>query len=286
MTSFEKFVLWLKFPMEVPQIFGWFHILCLSLMVLATVFLVWRFHNASDKALRRLLLGIWLAMVILELYKQLVTSMNEFYGIAIWEYMWHAFPFQFCSTPLYALPVMIFMKEGPVRRAFMAFFAAFSLFAGLAVMAYPGNVFTSNIGINIQTMFHHGAQVAVGILLVAYNRYHMNKRYFAGSLLVFYGFAAVAMILNEIFHYVIVVNEIPRAEFNMFYISPYYPCVLPVLSDIYNKVPYTVFLVIYLLGFTAVSALVYFVEKGILALVMRGKKTAPPSVEAEGSAAP
>ena len=37
--------------------------------------------------------------------------------------------------------------------------------------------------------------------------------------------------------------------FNMFYISPFYPCTLPVLNIIYEKTPYIVFLLCYILGF-------------------------------------
>jgi hypothetical protein len=57
----------------------------------------------------------------------------------------------------------------------------------------------------------------------------------------------------------------------MFFISRHYPCTLPVLADIYAKVPYPVFLCIYLVGFAVVSALIYGIEKGILALIYRRK---------------
>jgi hypothetical protein len=54
----------------------------------------------------------------------------------------------------------------------------------------------------------------------------------------------------------------PDVGFNMFYISPFQPCTLPVLSEVYAKVPsYPVFLVIYVLGFTLVAALIYTIEK-------------------------
>jgi hypothetical protein len=43
----------------------------------------------------------------------------------------------------------------------------------------------------------------------------------------------------------------PSQTFNMFFISPYYACTLPILSIINEKVPYLVFLACYVLGFTA-----------------------------------
>jgi hypothetical protein len=52
----------------------------------------------------------------------------------------------------------------------------------------------------------------------------------------------------------------------MFYISPHYACTLPVLSIIYDKAPYAVFLITYLLGFSFISALFFGIEKGIVSL--------------------
>jgi hypothetical protein len=57
----------------------------------------------------------------------------------------------------------------------------------------------------------------------------------------------------------------------MFYISPYYNNDLPVLSTIYPMVPYFVYLIIYIFGFALVAALVFAIEKGIVALTLRKK---------------
>ena len=45
--------------------------------------------------------------------------------------------------------------------------------------------------------------------------------------------------------------------FNMFFISPYYECPLPVLSIIHEAAPYVVFLLVYVVGFSALSFVVY-----------------------------
>ncbi len=269
MSAFEKFVHLLQWEMETPTNYGIWHLCFLALTIAATVLLVWRFRDASDRTVRRILLVIWIAMVILECYKQLVFSMSMEDGIARWEYQWYAFPFQFCSTPLYALPFVIFLKDGKVRDAVMTFFSGFSLFAGLAVMLYPNDVFISEIGINIQTMIHHGSQVAVGVFLVAYNRHRMNCKSFMGSLAVFGCFVVAAMLLNVVVHHGLVACGMADTTFNMFFISPYHDCTLPVLSAVDPLVPYPVFFLIYLLGFSVVSGIVYGIEKGILALVMK-----------------
>lgn len=266
MNFFEKIVYFLKADMEVPPSYGAWHITSFVLMLALAAVLVWKFKDSDDKTLRRILLIAWVAMVVSEIYKQVVFSMESDGVTATWSYQWYAFPFQFCSTPLYLLPILIFAKDGKVRNAVMAYMATFSLFAGLAVMIYPNDVFIGIIGINVQTMLHHGLQVVMGVLLVAYNRHHLNKRFFAWCMIVFSILATVAMLMNIVVH-----NLLPTQDFNMFYISPYFDCTLPVLSSIYPAVPYPAFLVIYILGFALLSAAVYAIEKGIVTLCSKIK---------------
>ncbi len=275
MNFFETILYFLQAEMERPTPYGIFHVCCLLLTVGATVFLVLRCRNVSDRTVRRICLGVWIAMVALEVYKQLVYSMDVTDGVATWDYQWYAFPFQFCSTPLYAFPFIIWLKDGRLRNAFIGFFATFSLFGGLAVMIYPGDVFIRMTGINIQTMVHHGSQVVMGIFLFAYYRNRMPFRRLAGSVAVFAGFAATAMLLNEVmFAYFTRIAMIDET-FNMFFISPHFPCTLPVLSGIYGKIPYPAFLLLYLIGFALVAAIMLGAEIGITALIRkRAKKQA------------
>jgi hypothetical protein len=140
-------------------------------------------------------------------------------------------------------------------------------------MILPTSVFTPYITINIQTMVHHGLQVVFGVYMASYNRHHLNKRFFAWCMLVFAAFASVALIL-DVTVYPVLIEKGLATDFNMFYISPYVNSDLPVLSAIYPKVSYPVYLIIYIFGFTMVAALVYAVEKGIVALTLRNKNRA------------
>lgn len=272
MSFFEKIIYALQYEIERPQNFGVFHLAFLAATITASVLLVILFKDSSDKTLRKILFAIWIVMLLLEIYKQTVFSMNVTDGVADWSYQWYAFPFQFCSTPLYALPFIIFLKEGWLRESFIAFFASFSLFAGLAVMIYPNDVFTSMLGINIQTMVHHGSQVAIGVLVAAHKRKRANIHHLFGSLAIFYGFTIVAMLMNYFVHDYFIANGLTDQAFNMFYISPYYPCTLPVLSDIYAAVPYPAFLCIYAIGFAIVAALFFAIERGVYCLCKSIKK--------------
>ena len=242
--------------MEKPTLFGAWHFVSLALALALVAFIVWKFKDCNDKTLRRILLVFWVIIVLFEVYKQTVFSLISDGITADWSYQWYIFPFQFCSTPLYLLPILIFAPEGKFRNAVVAYMVTFSLFAGLVVMIYPGDVYTSIIGINIQTMVHHGLQLVMGVFLAAHNRHRLNKRFFAWAVATFAVLCAVALGLNTIMHY-----AKPDVGFNMFYISPFQPCTLPILSDIYTKVPYPVFLIAYVLGFTAVSVVIYTIEK-------------------------
>ena len=181
MNFFEKIVYALSATMERPTIFGTWHFVSLALAIALTAFMIWKFKDCSDKTLRRILFAFWIVIVILEVYKQIVFSMHSDGVTAEWSYRWYAFPFQFCSTPIYLLPILVFAKDCKFRNAVMAYIVTFSLFAGLVVMIYPGDVFIEIIGINIQTMVHHGLQLVIGVFLAAHNRHHLNKRFRLGN---------------------------------------------------------------------------------------------------------
>ena len=189
-----------------------------------------------------------------------------------WTYHWYVFPFQLCSTPIYILPFIIFLKDGGVRDAFISYMALFSLFGGLVVYLYPNDVFASTMGINIQTMVHHGMQIVLGVFFVAHSRRRFNLKFFLKSTLVFVALVVIAIVSNEIMYVYITNKGIANDIFNMFYISRHYPCTLPILADIYKMVPYPVFALIYILGFAIVSFVIYLVEWLIIFLTGGLKK--------------
>ena len=271
MSLLEKFIGILEYKVSIPTVFGTYHLCCLALVVLAAVFLVWRFKDASDKVIRRLLFAVWCVITLMEILKQLegVYYIDD-YGVPTWSYLWHSFPLQFCSTPYYCMPFIIFLPDGFWRRAFIAFFTTFSLFAGLAVMIYPGDVFCSTLFLDLQTMIHHGSMVALGVLMVAHNRRKLDKKSFIGGLSIFYAFAAIALLLNELIYYFVLIDR-PSEAINLFFISRHYDSTLPILADVYKAVPYGVYLIVYLVGFALVSLLFFLLEKGIITLVQKCK---------------
>ena len=135
-------------------------------------------------------------------------------------------------------------------------------------MFYPEQVFTGVGGVNVQTMIHHGTQIAVGLFLAAYHRRNWSFMVFLKGIVPFSILSAIAILLNEVMYVYLTSNGI-HAAFSMFYISRHYGCTLPILSMIYPQVPYPVFLIIYLLGFVLVSGIIFGAQAGWIHLANR-----------------
>ena len=242
---------------------SWFHYTALSLAVIATIVLVTRMKNADDQKLRRFLLTFAGLLLSFELYKQLIFSFQ-----ANWDYQWYAFPFQFCSTPMYVALFAGLTKNKKIQQALINFLGTFGLFAGLAVMLYPNDVFVSTIGINIQTMVHHGAMMVVGITLLAH-QVKLTSKSIISAAAVFSILVTIAIVMNFVHN-----TWIAEGTFNMFFINPLYDNHIPVLTLIEPLVPHFFFVIIYIVGFAFVAYLMLLIGMGIHAL---GFKKVSPS---------
>jgi len=260
MNFFENLINSLKGTMETPGNYSVFHLVSIGLAIMLTVVLCIFFKNASNKTFR-IVVGIaWGVMLVLEIYKQIIYSYTYENGVSNWSYRWHAFPFQLCSTPLYVLPLVVFLKEGKIRDAAMSFISTFAFVGGLVVFIYPNDVFESLIGINIQTMVHHGLQIVLAIYLMVYNRRKLNFKYFLSGISIF----AIAFILANIFN--LSFNTVSDSSINMFFVSPYVATNLPILSQAYAALPFIIYLVVYFIGFILAAYIVYAIQFGLIKL--------------------
>lgn len=248
--------------METPTLYGWYHLLWLGLTALTT-YLLCRFRPDT----RKTLLFTALLVIGLEIYKQINYTFSYENGITA-DYQWYIFPFQFCSTPMYAGLLAGIWKPGKVRSCLYAYLATFALFAGLCVMVYPGDVFISTIGINIQTMICHGSMVSLGIYLLYSGEVELTHRTTGKAALVFSVCVALAAVMNEIAY---VSGLLERETFNMFFISPHCDPHLPVYSWVQGIVPFPWCLVIYILGFSAAAYILLLAAMGIQKLATKRK---------------
>ena len=137
-------------------------------------------------------------------------------------------------------------------------------------MVYPGDVFTYIVGINLQTMLHHGSQLLVGALLAVWLRRRLSLRFFALGCVAFLSVSLIALGLNVVAYHIL--QAMGRGDtFNMFFISPYFPCTLPLLSSLQPQLPYPIFLSLYVVCFTMIAALLHGVTYAVWRLLGSGR---------------
>ena len=258
----------LKTPMTIPSLYGWFHILFIVLSLLAGVLLCITHKKGDDARVRRAVFVTGVIVALLEVYKMFIFHHKVEWNVMSFDFQWYVFPFQFCSTPMYIALLTGLFRRGRVHRSLMAFLATYAIFAGVCILVYPGIVFTSTLGLNIQTMICHGSMLSIGIYLYGSGYVKAEHKTLLCALPVFASCAGIALALNEIIYYTV---DLGNDSFNMFYFSRHFPGTLPLYSDLQKMVPYPVALVVYLAVFTLAAYLMLLAAKGIGALVRKGK---------------
>ena len=259
MNFIEQFLIWLDSSMINPVSYGWFHILFLILTIISIVIIKYKYNNLSDSQIRKTLLYYSIICLLLEVYKQVNFSFNYDAINTWWSYQWYAFPFQFCSTPMYIAFISCLIKNDKIKYALYAFLASYGLLAGLLVMLYPVTVFVDTIGINLQTMIHHGSMLTIGSLLIINKRIKLDFKTLLSATKVFISLLLIANIANIITYYINIDGGL-----KLFFISPFHESSLPVFSSIYNMVPYPIFLLIYTLSFMLGAYLIMCISRKVI----------------------
>lgn len=259
MIFLENILRILDAQMTRPELYGWFHIVSLLLTVAATVALC-RWGKQWEP--RRVVLITAVIVALLEVYKQINYSFSYENGIHF-DYQWYAFPFQFCSTPMYIGLLAGLTRKGKVHEAANAYLATYAIFAGVCVMLYPATVFISTVGINIQTMVCHGSMIVIGIYLLSTGYVKAEHKTILKAAPVFAACVALACVMNEIAYRT---GLLKTETFDMFFISPYGTPSLPVYSLVQGIVAFPWCLVIYVAAFTLAAHLILLAAMGMKAL--------------------
>ena len=250
--------------MTTPEPYGAFHLIWFALSIAAGVLLC-VYCKDTERYARRVVLITAIIVTVLEIYKQINYTFS-FDGTAITaDYQWYAFPWQFCSTPMY-VGLLAGLTRGKVHRSACAYLATFSVFAGVCVMFYPNDVFISTIGINIQTMICHGSMLTIGIYLLGSGYVKPEHKTILKAVPIFAVTVAIAVVLNEIAH---ATGLLEAETFNMFFVSPYCDPHLPVYSIVQEYVAFPWCLIIYIVGFSIAAYLMLLIAMGIKAMVAK-----------------
>ena len=268
MKFFNELLAFLDTGMETPESYGWFHIVFFILSIAAAVLLCMTHRKENPDRVRKIIFWVSFAVFILEIYKQINYTFS--YGDAIVaDYQWYAFPWQFCSMPMYVGLLVGIFKRGRVYSSLLAFLATYSIFAGICVMIYPNDVFCGTLGINIQTMICHGSMLTLGIYLLYSGEVRLEHKTMLRALPVFATALGLAMLFNEI-AYISGLTE--RETFNMFFVSPHCDPSLPVYSLVQAVVPFPFCTMIYFVAFSLASYVVLLAAMAICKIVGHCKK--------------
>ena len=246
-----------------PEMYGAFHIASLVATVLVTVLLCLLWKKGKIKNVRKVVLVTAIIVGILEIYKQINFSFGYEGGISF-DYQWYAFPWQFCSTPLY-IGLLAGLVRGKSHDNLCAYLATYALFAGLGVMFYPSTVFTSTLGICIQTMVCHGSMIVIAVFLYYTGYVRAELKTLWKAIPVFVLMLGIAVTLNEVAN---LTGLLETETFNMFFVSPYCEPSLPVYSLVQNALMgyswgYPVCLALYVFGFTVCALVMVAIPMGI-----------------------
>ena len=252
-----------------PAPWGVYHLCCLAVTLALTVLMfVFGKRLRRGGTARAVTLGLGWFLIVIEVIKQLVYGLEvSAEGQVYWDYPWQLFPFQFCSTPMYVCFALMFVrKNGAAYQALCAFLATYGAFGGATVLLHPDAVFTEFLFADIHTMAWHVTLVLLGMVQWAGGTFRFSLSSWLGATSVFAVLVVVALLLN-----VSLPSLAEECGFNMFYISPYVPCTILFLVQLWRVAPYPVFLAVYVLGFVVISAAIYFAF-GYAILFARGGK--------------
>lgn len=261
-------ILNLTFPSgQAPKAYGWFHILFLVLTVAATATLCILWDKGIINNIRLVLLITSIVVLAFELYKQIVFNITCTDGVLKFDYQWYILPWQFCSTPMF-IGFVAGLTKGKIHRYLCSYLATYALFAGIAVMLFPGEgvagVLHPSIGISIQTMICHGSMIVIGFFLYYTEHVEPRRQTLFKALPVFIVVLSIAVSLNEILHLLGVDG------FNGFFVNRHIDSTLPVYSLIHNALRekfYILPLILYAAGFFGLAAVVLLLAREIKVIV-------------------
>jgi len=249
----------LESEFETPKPYGVFHLAWLFVTIAIIGLLAYKKENNNEKQLKYVL-GIYgVTALILELLKQLIWSVeyDSATNAFVWDYQWYAFPFQLCTMPIYVCLICLFLKKGWLRDKLLAFLAYTTILGSIASAIIPDSLFVSEVLINVHAMWLHLGSLVVSLYLFMSKEVIPDKNSFFSAIGVFLIFVIFANMLNIAIYKSGILNG---ETFNMFYISPYFESTLPVFDIIYKSVPYPIFLMIYILGLSLGSSIIFGVE--------------------------
>lgn len=213
-----NFLALMDYSMEKPTTFGWFHLVCIFIIVILSVITAKIGRKKLEKNLDKTVFIFGVFFLLDEIIKQILfTEANN------WVYPIYIFPFQLCSIPTYVSLIAPWIKKDTLRKACYTFLAFADIGGGIATVIFAEySVFGVSIFGNIHTMVWHCSMIVQGVYLIAATQLTKKslKDIFQGYG-VFLFFLLVAEIMNVGYYYIFYPTL--GGSFNMFFVSPFFP---------------------------------------------------------------
>ncbi len=209
-THLQEWIQATAWPMEEPPSYGWFHILFVLIFGAISVGSAWHLRNCSEKANRRILLGVGLFLAISELYKQLFYL----YVVSPGGYSWWIFPFQLCSIPMYMCLILPWLKVGKVQCAMYDFMMYFNLLGGAISFAEPSGLLHPYWTLTLHACLWHMCLVFLGLYIVFSRRGGRELPNYHRAAITFICLCVVAFSINLLFW------KPSGGTINMFFVGP------------------------------------------------------------------
>ncbi len=196
--------------MTPPEPYGAFH-LGFALIGFALCALIgWRLRGIGDKGNRILLLSCGIFLVVCELYKQLF----HYYVMGNGSYMWHIFPFQLCSVPMYLCIIAPLLKPGKLQKGMYNFMMIFNFLGGFMAFIEPSGICLEYWTLTLHAFVWHMVLVFIGFYLSVSGRGGRETSDYKSAAVTFLGMCVIAFLINVIF------MDASGGSINMFFVGP------------------------------------------------------------------
>lgn len=273
---------------DIPAVKPWslMTILCLifgAISLIALIFIVKK-NNKNLKFINVLLFCYGLVFLGLEIYHEV----NRFIRLGFYDFS--SFPFQFCSIPIYFCLIIPFIKNEKIREPFFYYIGIYCFISGLFPLLFGQRQLCrwSNPFDTFRSFLWHILIMQISIIAIVHKpiAYDLKKTYkpLIGSICIFFGLTVIAQLINATLHYTGGVNfpttdgSLIKDVYNTslkdpdaagcFYISPFIVSTMPVYSLIWLKLGWVWNYVLYLISFTLLAVIVYFIHYGIRKIVL------------------
>ena len=267
---FKEILEYTAWRMDVPRMFGAFHISAVLAAVIFAVAGAVCAKRLSVSGRIRLLAASGLILAVTEIYKQLFI----YHVVNGGTYDWWYFPFQLCSMPMYLCLLLPALCRGgsdvstPAARPVMTFLASYTFISSAAALIMPEDYLRSYVTLTLHGFIWHGMLLFISLTVVLSGSAGLSRKAFGRATVLFLVMCAAAVCINiaaePLMAAAYAQGLVPHPYAAMFYLNPYHLSPQPFIGTIQKSAGIPLGLALYIIVIIAVSGLTGFVFRRLL----------------------